>query len=196
MGKKTTVNCYLTTVSSTLPDCDHTIILANKFPYMLGCSSRLPTERAFLIHSLFQLQKSTCCHGAGRLMELCRFFFFILSQLRLLCLPFLTIFVACNKDSFFFCKKCTEKELRYTLLCACSITDASLLRVFFHITHESIQDHCLLAVACYINSARALLLAAEVTFFPHLISCSHFSHPNFTNCKLQNTRILPDTDHC
>ncbi len=48
----------------------------------------------------------------------------------------------------------------------------------------------------YINSARALLLAAEVTrFFFHLISRSHFSHPNFTNCKLQNTRMLTDTDH-
>ncbi len=32
----------------------HTILLANKFPSMLGCSSLLPTERAFLIHSLFQ----------------------------------------------------------------------------------------------------------------------------------------------
>ncbi len=33
-----------------------TILLANKFPSMLGCSSLLPKERAFLIHSLlFQL---------------------------------------------------------------------------------------------------------------------------------------------
>ncbi len=46
-----------------------------------------------------------------------------------------------------------------------------------------------------INSARALLLAAEeVTFFFfHLISRSHFSHPNFTNCKL-HTHMLTDTD--
>ncbi len=33
----------------------HTILLANKFPSMLGCSSLLLSERAFLIHSLFQL---------------------------------------------------------------------------------------------------------------------------------------------
>ncbi len=48
-----------------------------------------------------------------------------------------------------------------------------------------------------INSARALILAAEVTrvFFFHLISRSQFSHPNFTNCKLQSTRMLTDTDH-
>ncbi len=42
----------------------------------------------------------------------------------------------------------------------------------------------------YIYSARA-----PRVFFFHLISRSHFSHPNFTNCKLQNTRMLTDTDH-
>ncbi len=49
----------------------------------------------------------------------------------------------------------------------------------------------------YINSSRALSLAAGVTlfFFFHLISRSHFSHPNFTNCKLQNTCMLTDNDH-
>ncbi len=49
----------------------------------------------------------------------------------------------------------------------------------------------------YINAARALLLSAEVMracfFFFQLISRSHFSHPNFTNCKL-HTRMLTDAD--
>ncbi len=47
----------------------------------------------------------------------------------------------------------------------------------------------------YTNSARALFMAAEVAcfFFFYLISRSHFSHPNFTNCKL-HTCILTDAD--
>ncbi len=46
-----------------------------------------------------------------------------------------------------------------------------------------------------INSARALFQVTEAThvFFFHLISCLHFSYPNFTNCKL-HTHMLTDTD--
>ncbi len=122
----------------------YTILLANTFPSMLGCSSLMPSETAFLMHSLFQLQKSTCLHGDGWLMQLRSFFFS--SRVNFDCYVWTTItilFVSCNKDSeqFFFAKKLTELEVRYTLLRACSITGASLL-LFFNITH----DHRPLAV--------------------------------------------------
>ncbi len=47
----------LTTVVAVSLTAMHTILLANTFPSMLGCSSLLRSETAFLIHSLFQLQK-------------------------------------------------------------------------------------------------------------------------------------------
>ncbi len=86
----------------------------------------------------------------------------------------------------------------YTLLHACSITGVSL-QFCFSFFFTSLMKKSMITVRLQytnINSARALLLAAEVTrVFFHLISRSHFSHPNFTNCKLQNTRMLTDTDH-
>ncbi len=77
----------LTTVSSPLPDCDAYNPPCNTFPSMLGCSSVLPSETAFLIHSLFQLQKYLL--SRRRMTNATsQFFFFISSQLRLLHLPF------------------------------------------------------------------------------------------------------------
>ncbi len=71
---------------------------------------------------------------------------------------------------------------------------SSVLFQLFFFSHHSWSNPWL---QYYINSARALFLAAEevtrVFFFFHLISRSHFSHPNFTNCKL-HTRMLTDTD--
>ncbi len=151
----------------------HTILLANTFPSMLGCSSLLPSETAFLIHSLFQLQKYLL--SRRRMTNATsQFFFFISSQLRLLRLPFWTtitlLFVGCNKDSeqlFFFSKKRTELEVRYTLLRVCSITGAS--PVFFFsafFSHHSWRSPWSPSVcSTNINSARALLLVAEVTCF-------------------------------
>ncbi len=169
----------------------HTILLVNKCPSMLGCSSLFPSETAFLIHSLFQLQKYMLSRRRMTNATSQFFFFFLL--------------VGCIKDSeqyfFFFSKKRTELEVRYTLYCVHvhnRCVSSVLFQLFFHITHEGIHDQRPLAVATNINSARALFLAAEGNacfFFFHLISRSHFSHPNFTNCKLQNTRMLTDTDH-
>ncbi len=72
-----------------------------------------------------------------------------------------------------------------------------LFQLFFHITHEGIHDHRPLAVGYYINSARALLLAAEVTrviFFSSTLFPAH----TFLILILQTasyTRMLTDTDH-
>ncbi len=164
----------------------HTILLVNKFPSMLGCSSLLPSETAFLMHSLFQLQKSTCCHGDGWLMQLRSFFFFIWSQLRLLRLPFWTtitiLFVGCNKDSenfFFFSKKRTELEVRYTLLCACSITGASLQFCFsFFFSHHSWRNPWSPSACCTTLTPPVLFPAAEVTrvfFLPPYFPLTLFS---------------------
>ncbi len=133
-----------------------------------------------------------------------RSFFFIWSQLRLLRFPFWTtitiLFVGCNKDSeqLFFLAKNAQNYKFVTLYCVrVSITGASLqfcFSFFFHITMK--ESMITVRLQYYINSTRALFLAAEVTrvfFFFHLISRSHFSHPNFTNCKL-HTRMLTDTD--
>ncbi len=116
-----------------------------------------------------------------------RSFFSILSQLRLLRLPFLTIkilFVGCNKESeklFFFSKKRTELEVRYTLLHVCSITGASLQFCFSFFFFTSLMKESMITVRLqyYINSARALFLAAEVTcnacFFFTLFPAHTFS---------------------
>ncbi len=100
----------LTTVSSPLPDCDAYNPPCQYISIHVRLFLSLAVWKSFLIHSLFQLQKSTCCHGDGWLMQL-RSFFFIWSQLRLLRLPFWTtitiLFVGCNKDSeqlFFLAK--------------------------------------------------------------------------------------------
>ncbi len=98
--------------------------------------------------------------------------------------------------------KCTTHRIRsllHSTVCVFNnrCISSVLFQLFFHITHEGILDHHPLA-GYYINSARALFLAAEVTrvfFVFHLISRSHFSNPNFTNCKLQNTHMVTDTDH-
>ncbi len=76
----------------------------------------------------------------------------------------------------------------------CSITGASLqfcvssdfLQLFF--SHHSWRNPWSPPVS--VCSAHALFLAAEVR---SLISSSHFSHPNFTNCKL-HTRMVTDAD--
>ncbi len=74
---------------------------------------------------------------------------------------------------------------------------SSVLFQLFFFTSLMKESMITVRLQYYINSACALFLAAEVTrvfFFFHLISRSHFSHPNFTNCKL-HTRMLTDTDH-
>ncbi len=92
----------LTTVSSPLPDCDTYNPSCQYISIHVRLFLSLAVWRAFLIHSLFHLKKSTCCHGDGWLMKL-RSFFFISSQLRSLRLPFWTtitiLSVGCNKDS-------------------------------------------------------------------------------------------------
>ncbi len=112
--------------------------------------------------------------------------------------PTITIlFVGCNKESeqLFFCKKThrTRSALHFT---ACVFNNRCVAFFFTSLMKESMIT---VRLQYYINSARALLLAAEVTRVVvvvvfHLISRSHFSHPSFTNCKLQNTRMLTDTD--
>ncbi len=84
---------------------------------------------------------------------------------------------------FFFSKKRTEFTESLLQFCFSSLMKESMITV---------------RLRYYINSARTLFLAAEVTrkacfFFFHVISRSHFSHSSFTNCKL-HTCMLTDAD--
>ncbi len=101
------------------------------------------------------------------------------------------LFVGCNKDSeqlFFSNKKKTHRTRSALHFTACVFNNrcvsSVLFQLFFHITHEGIHDHRLPAVL----TLTQLLAVTRVFVFFHLISHSHFSQPNFTNCKLQNTR--------
>ncbi len=188
----------------------HTILLANTFPSMLGCSSLLPSEAAFLIHSLFQLQKYLL--SRRRMTNATsQFFFFISSQLRLLRLPFWTtitiLFVGCNKDSeqfFFFSKKRTELEVHYTFLPACSITGASLqfcFSFFFHITHEEIHDHRPLAVLHLLRPRSACfffftLFPAHTFLILILQTASYKTHACWLTLITRGCGVLRSTRVC
>ncbi len=110
---------------------------------MLGCSSLLPTEIAFLIHySSFKSLLATR---------------WILPLYIHFCLSF--FFTSLMKDSMI-----TDRPLVLTPPTLCFLRLRSRATLFF--------------------------------FFFTPYSRSHFSHPNFTSCKLQNTHKMPtDTDH-
>ncbi len=160
---------------------------------MLGCSSLLPSETAFLIQSLFQFQKYLPSRD-GWLLHLRSFFFS--SRVNFDCYVY-----TLNYNNETFCNNNKKTHRIRSLLhftpfnkrCVSSV----LFQLFFF---TSLMKESMITVrfaGYYINSACALLLVAEVThsFFFHLIYRSHFSHPNLTNCNLQNTRMLTDTDH-
>ncbi len=97
-------------------------------------------------------------------------------------------------------QRCWPRNTSHSAISGCAdghnnrCVSSALFQLFF----TSLMKKSMITVRLQytnINSARALLLAAEeVTFFFfHLISRSHFSHPNFTNCKL-HTHMLTDTD--
>ncbi len=127
----------------------------------------------------------------------------ISSQFQLLRLPFWTtitlLCVGCNKDSeqFYFFAKNTELEVRYTLLRVFNnrCVSSGLFQLFSPY-HSWSNPWSRPLADCYINSARALFLAVEVTrvffFLPPYLPLTLF-HPNFTNCKL-HTHTLTDAD--
>ncbi len=129
------------------------------------------------------------------------FFMSISSQLRLLRLPFWTIitilFVGCNKDLeqlLFFSKK--THRIRSSLYFTACMFNNRCISSAIYFTSLMKESMITVHVQHNINSTSARFLAAGVArvFFFHLISRSHFSHLNFTSCKLQNTRMLTDAD--
>ncbi len=128
----------------------HTSLFANAFPSMVGCcSSLLLTKRAFLIHSLSSFKSLlTVTVGDGWLMQLCSFFYLIKSTSTV---PFTLLsynnntlcWLSKTRSKKFFSKKHTEQEVSYTLLRACSITDASLLQFCFSVfSHHWWRNPC------------------------------------------------------
>ncbi len=89
----------LTTVSSPLPDCDAYNPPCQYISIHVRLFLSLAVWKSLLnpLISLFQLQKSTCCHGDGWLMQLHSFFFFHLESTSIV------TFILLNYNNDTFC---------------------------------------------------------------------------------------------